>query len=63
MNKNIHGDFQICISVPLMNILNMSFYNYFLTKKSLNDTPYRKFRKFSLYCKQHFKTRKELSLN
>ena len=43
----------------LMNILSMNFYNYFVTKRSLNNTPYRK---FSLNCKQHSKTRKELNL-
>ena len=35
------------------------FCNYFVIKRSLNNTPYRK---FSLNCKQHFKTRKELNL-
>ena len=43
----------------LMNILSMNFYNYFVTKKSLNNILCRK---FSLNCKQHSKTRKE-SLN
>ena len=27
----------------LMNILSMNFYNYLVTKRSLNNTPYRKF--------------------
>ena len=35
---------------------SMNFYNYFVTKRSLNKAPYRK---FSLNCKQHSKTRKE----
>ena len=44
----------------------MNFYNYFMTKRSLNNTPNRK---FSQNCKQHSKTikklnlRKEISLN
>ena len=43
----------------LTNILITNFCNYFVTKRSLNNTPYRK---FSLTCKQHSKTRKELNL-
>ena len=35
---------------------SMNFYNNFVTKRSLNKAPYRK---FSLNCKQHSKTRKE----
>ena len=35
---------------------SMNFYNYFVTKRSLNKAPYRK---FSLNCKQHSKTRKK----
>ena len=34
----------------------MNYYNYFVTKVSLNNIPYRK---LSLSCKQHSKTRKE----
>ena len=54
--------FQFLISLMLshhilMNILNMNFYNYFVTKRSLNNTPYRK---FSLKCKQNSKTRKNM---
>ena len=37
----------------------MNFYNYLLTKVSLRNGLYRK---FSLNCKQHSKTRKELNL-
>ena len=40
----------------LMNIISMDCYNYFVTKRSLNNALYRK---FSLNCKQHLKTRKE----
>ena len=48
----------IC-AAPLRNILDilsMNFYNYFATKRTLNNTPYRK---FSLNCKQHSKTKRE----
>ena len=38
-----------------MSILG-SNYNYLMTKKCLNNIPYRK---LSLHCKQHSKTRKE----
>ena len=34
--------FSLSMIVPLMNILSMIYYNYFLRKKSLNNTPYRK---------------------
>ena len=40
----------------LMNIISVDCYNYFVTKRSLNNALYRK---FSLNCKQHLKTRKE----
>ena len=39
--------------------LSMNFYNYFVTKRSLDNTPYRK---FSLNSKQHSKTRRQLNL-
>ena len=42
-----------------MNILSMDYYNYFVTKISLNNAPYRK---FSLKCKQHPKIRKRKCL-
>ena len=38
----------------------MNFYNYFVTERFLNNTPYRK---FSPKCKQHSKTRKKRELN
>ena len=48
-----------CSRHILMNIFNMNFYNYFETKRSLNNTPYRK---FSLNCKPDSKTRKKINL-
>ena len=44
----------------LMNILCMNFYNYFVTKRTLNNAPYRK---FLLNCKQHSKTKRIFKLN
>ena len=43
----------------LMNIVIMNFYNYFVIKRCLNNTLYRK---FSLNCEQHSKTKKELKV-
>ena len=40
-----------------MSILSMNIYNYFVTKRSLNNTPYRK---FSLNYKQYSKTKKNM---
>ena len=40
-----------------MRFLSLNFCNYFLTKRSLNKASYRK---FSLNCKQHSKTRKNM---
>ena len=39
-----------------MNILSVNYHNYFVTKKSLSNIPYRN---LSLNCKQDSKIRKE----
>ena len=43
-----------------MNILIISFYNYFVRKKSLNNIPYKK---FSLNDKQHCLLNKVLTMS
>ena len=47
------------LSSFLMNIPSINFYNYLVIKRSLNNTPYRK---FSLHCKT-FQNKKRTCLN